>query len=206
MTLARACGIATAETLLIEDSVGACGLLVARFDRTRNKDGSTVRLPQEDMCQALGRFPADKYDIPGEVLFEGLAHTRAPLVQRLRLLERFAFAYVIANGDMHAKNISLWHRNGVWALAPTYDMLSTLPYGDQHMAIHLENRNTKFKRKHFLALASRFAITERAVTHMLDRLLSRIATHAIHLETIGLTPQKTAHLARTIAQRARDLT
>ncbi len=81
-----------------------------------------------------------------------------------------------------------------------------MPYGDQHMAIHFENRNAKFKRKHFLALASRFAITERAVAHMLDRLLSRIATHAIHLETIGLTAQKTAHLARTIAQRARDLT
>lgn len=209
MQLARACGIETADTLLLRDHTGEYGLLVARFDRAQPQDGAIARLPQEDICQVLGRFPADKYAIHGEAVFDALAHTRAPMVQRLRLLERFAFAYVIANGDMHAKNISLWQRGGAWSLAPAYDMLSTLPYGDAHMAIKFAGRDAKFKRTHFVALGERFGLRERAVTQLLDRLLKRLEAHAQSAEhdlsTIGLTPRKTAHLARTMSARARDL-
>lgn len=39
--------------------------IIARYDRTRNQDGSLVRLHQEDFCQALGFLPDQKYESEG---------------------------------------------------------------------------------------------------------------------------------------------
>jgi hypothetical protein len=48
-------GLATAETRLVFDRDGRSGLLVTRFDRRAGR-----RLHQEDACQLLDRYPADK--------------------------------------------------------------------------------------------------------------------------------------------------
>src|SRR5207244_466358 len=58
--MARACGLEVPAFHLARDRLGRSGLLVKRFDRAR-RDDLVARLAQEDACQLLNRYPADKY-------------------------------------------------------------------------------------------------------------------------------------------------
>ncbi|WP_374471271.1 HipA domain-containing protein [Phenylobacterium sp.] len=61
MVLARRCGLRAA--LVTAGRAGArTYLLVERYDRQVEADGGVMRLHQEDVCQALGRPPAAKYE------------------------------------------------------------------------------------------------------------------------------------------------
>jgi serine/threonine-protein kinase HipA len=48
----------------------------------------------------------------------------------LKLLDAVIFNLIIGNADAHAKNFSLLHKDGRVALAPLYDLLSTVAYPD----------------------------------------------------------------------------
>jgi serine/threonine-protein kinase HipA len=109
-------------------------LLVTRFDREL-RDGRVVRLHQEDTCQALGRPTRVKYQAEGgpalPELFELLTrHAARPAIDRLTLLRATIFNVLIGNADAHAKNFGLLHVPRGVALAPLYDLLSTLVYPD----------------------------------------------------------------------------
>src|SRR5680860_1035496 len=64
MQTARAVGLRVAKTefRMFE---GEPALVVTRFDRRRARDGSVVRVHQEDMCQALAVYPRKKYEASG---------------------------------------------------------------------------------------------------------------------------------------------
>src|SRR5205823_4030239 len=96
----------------------------------------------EDACQVLGRYPADKYQVTTAEVIDGLARvTGAPVVAARDLVQQFAFAYLTANGDAHAKNFSVLQRlDGEWRVSPAYDLPSTQPYGDHTMALPLEGK------------------------------------------------------------------
>ena len=108
-------------------------LLVERYDRQRQPDGSLQRLHQEDFCQALGVAPEYKYQNEGgpdlAQCFELLRKaTRPSAPQVLRLLDYVIFNALIGNHDAHAKNFSLVYASSGASLAPLYDALSTAVY------------------------------------------------------------------------------
>ena len=84
------------------------------------------RLHQEDFCQALGRFPAEKYEKdggPGWVeCFALMDLTEDPFTARSELLQRAIFQYLIGNPDAHAKNYALVYKNDRLALSKLYDV------------------------------------------------------------------------------------
>lgn len=201
MEAARAAGISSARVELTHDADGEAGLVVERFDRERAIDGSVRRVHQEDACQLLDRYPADKYRLKLQELFEALEVTAAPLVARLRLLEIQAFSYLIANGDLHARNVSVQRRAGQFMLAPVYDVLSTLPYGDAKLALSLEGRDENLEWKHFLAFGERNGLRAAAVRRSLVRLVDALGPFVKRLSEIGLDARKTAHLERTLLER-----
>ena len=108
-------------------------LLVERYDRQVQSDGSLVRLHQEDFCQALGVVPEYKYQNEGgpslKQCFELIRQaTRPNAPQVLMLLDYVIFNTLIGNHDAHGKNFSLlYHAKGA-VLAPLYDALSTAVY------------------------------------------------------------------------------
>ncbi|VAW08601.1 hypothetical protein MNBD_ACTINO01-822, partial [hydrothermal vent metagenome] len=63
LSMARMAGFAVPDHDLVVDTAGEVGLLIARFDRVQMADRSTERVGQEDACQLLGRYPADKYRV-----------------------------------------------------------------------------------------------------------------------------------------------
>lgn len=136
MTLAKLCGLETAEV-----TTGRAGkrgyLLVKRYDRIADAQGTIRRVHQEDFCQLLGLFPSEKYERTGlgqrggatlKQMFDALARYVSP-AERLKLLDAVIFNILICNSDSHAKNYSvLVGAAGTAKLAPLYDLMCAAVY------------------------------------------------------------------------------
>ena len=200
MTAARACGVPTPEVRLVHDRNGQSGLLVTRFDRR-----GSARLHQEDACQLLDLYPADKYRLTVREVMGALEVCSAPVVERLRLLRLVAFSYLIGNGDLHGKNVSVREIDGRVELTPAYDLLSTLPYGDTHLAMKLDGRDAGLRRRSFVAVGERFGLARQAVEAALDELLTALEPRYSDLGAIGFDAKKTRALERVLRERAAGL-
>lgn len=109
-------------------------LLVERYDRALGPGDQIQRLHQEDFCQALAIPPEQKYQGEGgpslEQCFGLLDVCSRPVLDRLELLKRVIFNYLIGNADAHGKNFALLHLDTGSELAPAYDLLCTTVYPD----------------------------------------------------------------------------
>lgn len=108
-------------------------LVVERFDRAWSSDGSwLIRLPQEDMCQAMGVPLGIKYEADGapgipEIL-RFLLGSDSAFEDRRRFLKTQVFFWLLAAVDGHARNFSVFiGRGGSFRLTPLYDILSAYP-------------------------------------------------------------------------------
>jgi len=130
LTLCSALGLesAKAEVLIFNDKPV---IVVERFDR-RWQDGVLYRLPQEDICQALGVPPTRKYQRDGGPgitdILEFLNGAVAPHEDRLALMKAQIVFWLLAAIDGHAKNFSIFLTPGGYKLTPLYDVMSAAPY------------------------------------------------------------------------------
>ena len=128
MKLAGKVGLEVAEVFL-KNVRDRPYLLVRRYDRTKFK-GKTIRIHQEDFCQALGLPPESKYQGndggPGILDCLKLIEKNSSFVARdqTRFLQAVIFNYLIGNSDAHGKNFSFLHEGDKTRLAPLYDLLS----------------------------------------------------------------------------------
>lgn len=205
LRMAADLGARAAEASLVRDGVGELGLLVRRFDRVV-EGGARRRLHQEDACQFLDRYPADKYAVSmSEIAAAIVELSTAPIVELAKLIRLIAFSYLIGNGDLHAKNVSLRTIGGRVELTPAYDVLSTLPYGDRTMAIKLDGKDDNLRRAMFVAFAERFGVRPRATEAILDEVCDRAPEWIANLGEIGLDSRRTADLRRVMTKRRDDL-
>jgi serine/threonine-protein kinase HipA len=205
---ARLSGLATANAELVTDREGRQGLLVERFDRPV-RDGALERLAQEDACQVLGRYPADKYLLSTEEAISGLASvTAAPVVAARDLLHQFAFAYLAGNGDAHAKNVSVFRLpGGEWRVTPAYDIPSSHPYGDTTMALTIDGKDREdITWRSFMALGSATGVPERAVRRTLLDLVGRVDRWIGDLDQLPFDQRRIHRLRRLITDRQQKLT
>jgi serine/threonine-protein kinase HipA len=134
MKVAAEAGNEGAATELREIDGIRC-LYSERFDRSVEADGTTTRLHQEDMCQALGLLPTQKYEAEGgPSVASVIALLRRQPSRRIALdVNAFVRAvltnFLLGNSDAHGKNFSLLYdpKAGV-RLAPLYDVVSTAVY------------------------------------------------------------------------------
>ena len=207
LSLAAACGLAVPRRQVLTDRDGHTGLLVGRFDRIAAPAG-LMRLAQEDAVQLAGRWPAGKYRMSTREVFAAtLAVTPAKAATALHLLRLFAFSYAIGNGDLHAKNVSAYAPDGhLWQLTPAYDLVTTLPYGDQRMALALEGRDDNLNGATFTTLGEAFGVPARATHRMLAELSDRLSPHVDGVAAIGFDDRRTSHLVTVMRRRLGDLT
>ncbi|QDV09645.1 Serine/threonine-protein kinase HipA [Planctomycetes bacterium Poly30] len=201
---ARDSGLDVAEARLIHDRDEQPGLLVRRFDRVALPDGSFQRVAQEDACQVLGRYPADKYRMSSEDVMRALARpTSAPVVAARALLQQLAFAYLSCNGDAHGKNFSILKVRGEWRVSPAYDLPSSYPYGDLTMALPIgRKRREDIGRADFLELGAACGVPGKACERVLDRLLKAAPNWIDRLEELPFSLQIQRKLARACRYRA----
>lgn len=144
MRLAHQMGLPTAEVETTRFGSREV-LVVKRYDRTINADGSIERLHQEDFCQALGIPPSKKYEDQGGPSLEGLARMLAVLTgasSLATLLRAVTLNVLVGNADAHGKNFALLHLpTGRIEPAPFYDIMSTQIYKDldARMAMYVDS-------------------------------------------------------------------
>jgi serine/threonine-protein kinase HipA len=134
MKVAAAAGNEVATTELREFDGIRC-LYSERFDRTVDADGTTGRLHQEDMCQALGLLPTQKYEAEGGPSVASVIALLRRQPSRRTALDVNAFvravltSFLLGNSDAHGKNFSLLYDPDAGVrLAPLYDVVSTGVY------------------------------------------------------------------------------
>lgn len=209
MQLASRIGICAAKTSLHYDLNKRPVLFVERFDRIFDHEAKELTwIHQEDACQFLNKYPSEKYRIGIKEIASGLREwCRSPIVETASLIRLLAYCYLIGNGDLHAKNISLQHdQNGAAvALSPAYDLLSTYVYGDPRMALKFMGRDDNFTRKDFLEFGRIFHVNSKVVNKILDELCDQIIGLTDDIETIGFDKNQTTRLKNLISKRRDDL-
>jgi serine/threonine-protein kinase HipA len=203
MTMASACGLRVAATSLLHDANGHSALLVRRFDRA-----GKMRLAQEDACQIADLYPASKYRIKTETALSNLAEACArgggsKIAAIAELLKTVAFSWLIGNGDLHGKNLSIYDLDGVWQPTPAYDLLCTQPYAGwkDPMALTLYGRANSLSRADFVDAGERLGLRPRATKSMLDSLVDAAIAWPDRCDQIGLAPRQTELLARMLDAR-----
>jgi serine/threonine-protein kinase HipA len=110
-------------------------LVVERYDRRRNSQGTLVRLHQEDLCQATGTLPRAKYESQGGPravqvveLLRRHSRRREREAAVMAFVDGLIFNVLVRAPDAHAKNYSILLVEDVVRLAPLYDLASGAPY------------------------------------------------------------------------------
>ncbi|MCK4819057.1 HipA domain-containing protein, partial [bacterium] len=210
LEMADDCGIETAKSEVVVDRNNESGLLVERFDRIfTSKQDYPTKVHQEDACQFLDRYPADKYtQISCRMIAEGIEKfCAAPIIEIAKFLKLIGFSYLIGNGDFHAKNVSI-HTSCLTnrtELTPAYDLLSTLPYGDNRMALKFEGRDDNLKKSDFVTFGKRHGVNEGVVASMLNELCEKSFEWSKRVGEIGFSAKKTKHLTSVMLKRCSDI-
>jgi serine/threonine-protein kinase HipA len=145
------------------------GVDAAEVDRKRfkpTKDTWIARLPQEDLCQALGLPHTLRYQADGGPSIQDglalLASSEDPERDGTNfILSQLAF-WLLAATDGHAKNFSLHqHAGGGYRLTPLYDVLSAwplighgknqLPFEKAKLAMAIPGRRSHYRLKEITA-------------------------------------------------------
>ncbi len=204
LALARHAGFKVPDFKVIHDREGQSGLLVRRFDRAAG-DGRLRRIAQEDACQFLGRWPADKYRVTvDDIAARVAALASSPQLAVLNLVEQVAFSWLIGNGDLHAKNFSLQWLPEEHLVVPTpvYDIVSTLPYPlDQKMALRVDSRDANLQGRFLSRFALRFGIPDNIVRRRLGDLIDRVEPRVAGFGAVGFPEEVRLRVTAEMGRR-----
>ncbi len=126
------CGLPVAQSEILHFNGMSC-LAVERFDRRLSPDRKWwMRLPQEDLCQAFGVPPIQKYENEGGPGISACVNfLRSGSIQAndaSNFLRAQLLFWILQAPDGHGKNFSIQHRaGGDFQLTPLYDVLSAYP-------------------------------------------------------------------------------
>jgi serine/threonine-protein kinase HipA len=187
MTLGRAAGLAAPSIALIAmpDNMPPA-LIVERFDiRESLEDRRMIAL--EDLGSVL--------DLPAQAKYDGTLERVARAVRPLStdpdrdlliLVRRALFAWLIADGDMHLKNMALLKiaepgdsQFRSVRMAPLYDAVTTRVFPNlkhDRMALKLNGKDDNLRRTDFRALAANSGLKAADADSAIDDTLRQIAS------------------------------
>jgi len=139
LTLARACGLVTAESRVV-DVAGRDVLLVKRFDREKTDAGyrrarmvsALTLLRAEDTYQSRDKW---SYVLLAEELRRVCAEPRQSTAE---LFRRMCFNALISNVDDHPRNHAVLARAADWSLSPAYDLTPAVPVSLERRDLAME--------------------------------------------------------------------
>ena len=215
LQIAKAFGfdVATTELATFNDTKA---LVVERFDRRWSSNNQwLMRLPQEDMCQALGYSPALKYESHGG---PGIAEIMKLLLgSRLSTKDRETFFrsqilyWLLAAIDGHAKNFSIFiEPNTSFVMTPLYDVISAYPIfkakgiapQKAKLAMALQGKNkqylwSKIQPRHFQSTAQHVGFSSEQAELLLQEMAMQTA-RVIHNVEQELPPNFPSHISGAI--------
>lgn len=174
MLMAEKTGLSVVPHALIKDSEGAYAYITRRIDRRDNN-----LFAMEDFCQLGERLTQDKYKGSYEKCGKTLEkYSSRPMLDKAEFFLRLVFCFATGNSDMHLKNFSLIETvpgGREYILSPAYDMLPVnlvMPEDTEEMALSLNGKKSRLKRRDFESLGERLDLAEKAVSKMIDKVIS----------------------------------
>jgi serine/threonine-protein kinase HipA len=217
VSLGRACGFSAPAIALVPMPDGMHpALVVERFDiRTGNEDQRLLAL--EDMCSVLDLPSSSKYDSTIERAARALRSvSTSPTEDVTLLLKRAVFAWLIADGDMHLKNMAVLKLTQPGAdmfqsirMSPLYDAVTTRVFPTlkrDRMALKLNGKDDRLGRKDFRMLARTIGLSaaegDAAINDVLARLAKAVDTIAV--PDLARQPAAGSKMVDEMLQLARD--
>lgn len=185
MTLAKMAGVDIPEIKLVNvsqlDHLPPINLpqeqyafAIKRFDRIATPT-CVKRVHMEDFAQVLSKYPHEKYSSAnyeqiGQVLYQFSGN---PISDTQQLARRLLVNILLANGDAHLKNWSLFYPDQVTPqLSPAYDILTTCIYiqGEKQFALNLAKNKDWYMAEmhHFKYWSEKVGVPWRMIKPHLD--------------------------------------
>jgi serine/threonine-protein kinase HipA len=217
MALGRAAGFTVPATALIAMPDGMPpALIVERFD-IRNGPNDQRMLALEDICSVLDLAPVAKYDGTMERVARAVRPlSTSPEEDLLIIFKRALFAWLIADGDMHLKNMALLkiaemgdrHFQSV-RMAPMYDAVTTRVFPrlkHDRLALKINGKDDRLFRSDFRAFGSTIGLKASNVEDCIDEMLGqlKLAVGAITLPVEAQCGADSSQLVAEIAQLCSD--
>lgn len=188
-------------------------LVVERFDRRWANNGRwLMRLPQEDLCQALGIPPGLKYEEntgPGiKDIMSILSGSKEAIKDREKFMKSVFLFWVLGAIDGHAKNFSISiEAQGRYQLTPLYDVISAYPMAEKRqiewkklkmaMAVKGNNRHylwNTIQPRHWLETAKQCQFSEDRMQAIMDDVCDNME-NVIKQVTDILPPRFPSHIS-----------
>ena len=171
LTLARACGLSTAESRL-KSIAGRDVLLVKRFDREKTQAGYL----RSRMISALTLLRSDEaHESRGKwsyvVLAEEVRRVCAdPEQNAAELFRRMCFNALISNIDDHPRNHALIAKQADWKISPAYDLTPAVPVSinRRDLAMECGNAGRFANADNLLSQSARFLLDPGQATSIID--------------------------------------
>lgn len=172
--MAKAAGIAMTDCRLLPEG-GRRHFMTRRFDRTEAGGKlhmqSLAALAHYDYCSP------DSYTY--EQAFQVMRRLGLPMDQMEELFRRMTFNVVARNQDDHVKNIAfLMDREGVWSLAPAYDVTWAMDPANKWLRQHqmsVNGRRDDFTRADLEACAATASINAARARAIIDEVVTTVA-------------------------------
>jgi len=196
LAAARACGFETPAHAVVRMPDGLPdALLVERFDIRRDHNDRR-KIALEDMASVRGIAPSEKYEGSIEQTARALRGvSSAAEADVAALLARAVFAWLIADGDLHLKNMAVLKVIPEGAdsfasvrFAPVYDAVTTRVFPgleQDDMALALAGKRSQLAPADFIRAGATIGIAAAKVRNLIESLCGRLDSH---LEHSGPTP------------------
>ncbi|EKD50053.1 MAG: hypothetical protein ACD_62C00670G0003 [uncultured bacterium] len=192
--MARKAGLEMAPCRLMEEN-GRAHFMTRRFDR----DADNQKIHMQSLC-ALAHFD---FNAAGEYAYEQVFD----VIHKLNLghdimremFRRMLFNVVARNQDDHTRNTAfLMDRNGVWRLAPVFDVVwSFNPHGkwtNQHQ-LTINGKRDDFVRADLVSVAKLYSIKN--VSEIFDQVAAAIKGWPRLAKAVGVSQKMIALISKT---------
>lgn len=177
LTLARACGLTTADSRVV-DVAARDVLLVKRFDREKVEEGyhrarmvsALTLLRAEDTYQSRDRW---SYVLLAEEIRRVCAD---PAQNAAELFRRMCFNALISNVDDHPRNHAILARQADWNLSPAYDLTPAVPVSQDRrdLAMACGDLGRLASAENLVTQCGRFLLERQAAASIVDLMADQI--------------------------------
>lgn len=206
MLLTKEAGIETVPFLLIPMKSGELAYLTKRIDRS----ATDKKFAMEDACQFTGRLTEHKYRGSYEQIAKGIInYSHNPLLDVVKFYQQVIVSFLIGNNDMHLKNFSLIaFKNGVYQLAPAYDMVAVnllIKDDPEELALNLNGKKRKLDREDFNTAMTKSSIPAKSIENLWNRIENGMQGWSELIERSFLNENSKVEFLNNIQQRSAQL-
>ena len=193
--MAKACGIRMENSSLLPVG-GANHFLTERFDRKNGRKIHSATL--RSLCGEISSY---------DDIFKKCRALHLEYQDIEQLFRRTVFNYLAGVTDDHDKNFSfLMDENGVWSLAPAYDLTFTVNYknrfiGERH-AMSIEECDRNISREQLLRLAKENDV--RDANNIIEEVISSVTTFRDKAQTL-IPPEFSKLISGFIGEQVKAL-